>query len=74
MRALDKIVPRVVHDFVRFLLGGYFRRIEVFHADRVPPGPVLFAANHPGSVTDAFIVGTAVPRQVHFLATAQCSA
>ena len=71
MRALDKIVPRVVHDFVRFLLGGYFRRIEVFHADRIPSGPVLFAANHPGSVTDAFIVGTAVPRRVHFLATAQ---
>ena len=71
MRVLDKVVPLAVNGFVRFLLGGYFRRIEVFHAERVPAGPVLFAVNHPGSVTDAFIVGTSVPRRAHFLATAQ---
>ena len=56
---------------VRLLLGVYFRRIEIFHAERVPAGPVLFVANHPGSVTDAFIVGTSLPRRAHFLATAQ---
>lgn len=56
---------------VRLLLGVYFRRIEIFHAERVPAGPVLFVANHPGSVTDAFIVGTSLPRRGHFLATAQ---
>jgi 1-acyl-sn-glycerol-3-phosphate acyltransferase len=48
----------------------YFRRLELFHPERVPPeGPVLFASNHPGSVTDAFIIGTSVPRRVHFVAT-----
>ena len=56
---------------VRLLLGVYFRRIEVFHAERVPAGPVLFVANHPGSVTDAFVVRTSLPRRAHFLATAQ---
>ena len=56
---------------VRLLLGVYFRRIEIFHAERVPAGPVLFVVNHPGSVTDAFVVRTSLPRRAHFLATAQ---
>ena len=71
MRVLDKVVPLAVYGLIRFLLGGYFRRIEVFHAERVPKGPVIFAVNHPGSVTDGFVVGTCVPRRAHFLATAQ---
>ena len=58
----------IVGGLVRLLLKLYFRRIERFHAERVPAeGPVLFVSNHPGSVTDAFIVGTSVPRQVHFI-------
>lgn len=64
-------VALVGSGLVRLLLGAYFRRIEVFHPERVPAGPVLFVANHPGSVTDAFVVGTSVPRRPHFLATAQ---
>ncbi len=71
MRVLDKVVPLAVSGFLRFLLGVYFRRIEVFHADRVPAGPVLFVANHPGSITDGFLVATSVPRRAGFLATAQ---
>lgn len=62
----------IVGGLVRLLLRFYFRRIERFHAERVPAeGPVLFVSNHPGSVTDAFIVGTSVPRQVHFIGTVQ---
>ncbi|MBA3849562.1 MAG: hypothetical protein C0502_06145 [Opitutus sp.] len=71
MPALEKSVVLAVTGAVRLLLGAYFRRIEVYHADRVPAGPVLFVANHPGSVTDAFVVGTSAPRRPHFLATAQ---
>ncbi len=53
-------------------LGFYFRRIERFHRERVPlTGPVLFTSNHPNSLTDAFIIGTAVPRKVSFVATVQ---
>jgi 1-acyl-sn-glycerol-3-phosphate acyltransferase len=49
----------------------FFRRIERFRVDRVPArGPVLFVANHPGSATDAFLIGTSVPRAVNFVATA----
>jgi len=53
-------------------LGFYFRRIERFHAERVPlTGPVLFVSNHPNSLTDSFVVGSAVPRKVNFIGTVQ---
>src|ERR1700722_5052794 len=53
-------------------LGFYFRRIERFHAERVPEtGPVLFTCNHPNSLTDSFVVGASVPRKVNFVATVQ---
>ena len=71
MSFLANPVQLAVETLLRFLLGIYFRRVEIFHAERVPAGPVLFVANHPGSVTDAFIVGTSLPRRAHFLATAQ---
>ncbi len=53
-------------------LGFYFSRIERFHRERVPvAGPALFTSNHPNSVTDAFVVGSSVPRKVNFVATIQ---
>lgn len=72
MKLLEKGLRSAVGALLRVLLGIYFRRIETFHAERVPlEGPLLFTSNHPGSVTDAFIIGTSVPRQVHFVATVQ---
>lgn len=63
---------RVARWILRTALGFYFNRIERFHRDRVPlAGPVLFASNHPNSVTDAFVIGTSVPRKVNFVATVQ---
>ena len=57
---------------VGLALGFYFRRIERFHPECVPSnGPVLFACNHPNSLTDSFIVGASVPRKVNFVATVQ---
>lgn len=53
-------------------LGFYFRRMERFHAERVPrTGPVFLTSNHPNSVTDAFVIGASVPRKVNFVATDQ---
>src|SRR5438128_5497218 len=53
-------------------LGFYFRRIEHFHAERVPiSGPLLFTSNHPNSLTDSFLIGTSVPRKVNFVGTVQ---
>jgi 1-acyl-sn-glycerol-3-phosphate acyltransferase len=57
---------------VGLALGFYFRRIEQFHAERVPAvGPVLFTSNHPNSLTDSFVIGASVPRKVNFVATVQ---
>ena len=67
---LERCLTGLVSAWVRAMLGIYFRQIEFFHPERVPArGPVLFASNHPGSVTDAFIIGTSIQRQVHFVAT-----
>ena len=72
MKVLEKFLTSAVSRLVRFLLGIYFRRIELFHPERVPLRvPVLLASNHPGSITDSFIIGALVPRQVYFVATVQ---
>jgi glycerol-3-phosphate O-acyltransferase/dihydroxyacetone phosphate acyltransferase len=61
---------RAMRWVVRGALGFYFRRIERFHAERVPAsGPVLFTSNHPNSLTDSFVIGASVPRKVNFVAT-----
>ena len=53
----------------RLVTGVYFRRIEVVGADRVPAhGPVILAANHPQSITDALVLGLATRRVVHYVA------
>lgn len=53
-------------------LGFYFRRIERFHPEHIPQtGPVLFASNHPNSLTDSWIVGATAERKVNFVATVQ---
>ena len=72
MKVLEKFLSSSVTRLVRCLLGVYFRRMELFHPERVPLGvPVLFVSNHPGSITDSFIIGAMIPRQVHFVATVQ---
>lgn len=65
-----------IYQLMRWLLGlalgFYFRRIERFHAERVPlHGPVLLTSNHPNSITDPFVIGASLPRRVNFMATVQ---
>ncbi len=70
--ALEIILTELNRALIRVALGFYFSRVEHFHAERVPAeGPVMFTANHPNSLTDAFVIGTSVSRKVHFVATAQ---
>jgi 1-acyl-sn-glycerol-3-phosphate acyltransferase len=72
MKPVESILSRVARVVIKVAVGFYFRRIETFHAGRAPKlHPAIFAANHPCSLTDAFIVGTAVPRKVSIVATAQ---
>ena len=63
MNALETSLTQLTRALIRVALGFYFSRIEHFHAERVPEaGPVMFTANHPNSLTDAFVIGTSVPR------------
>ena len=62
---------RAVRAVGRFWLWFLFRSIEVRHAERIPPrGPALLAINHPTNLIDSLVVGAALDRKVHFLATA----
>lgn len=69
---MDTKLYQLVRGVLGLALGFYFRRIERFHAERVPrTGPILLTSNHPNSVTDPFVIGASLPRKVNFMATVQ---
>jgi len=69
---MDTRIYQLMRWLLGVALGFYFRRIERFHAERVPiTGPVLLTSNHPNSITDPFVIGASLPRKVNFMATVQ---
>jgi 1-acyl-sn-glycerol-3-phosphate acyltransferase len=62
---------RAVRAVGRFWLWFFFRSVDVRHPERVPVvGAVLLCINHPNNFIDSLLVGGALPRKVHYLATA----
>ncbi len=60
---------RCARALVSLAMRIFFRRTIVRGAENVPErGPLILAANHPSSIIDAFSIGLATPRKVHFLA------
>ncbi|HSJ98445.1 MAG TPA: 1-acyl-sn-glycerol-3-phosphate acyltransferase [Myxococcota bacterium] len=60
---------RFARGVISLAMRIFFRRTLVRGAENVPEsGPLILAANHPSSVVDAFSIGLATPRKVHFLA------
>src|SRR5829696_1417685 len=60
-----------VRAIARFWVWFFFKRMGARHPERVPrTGPVLLCINHPNNFIDSLVVGAAVPRKVHYLATA----
>jgi 1-acyl-sn-glycerol-3-phosphate acyltransferase len=61
----------LLRGIARFWIWFFFRHVDVRHAERVPAtGPVLLCINHPNNLIDSLLVGAALRRQVHYLATA----
>jgi len=62
------LLYRIAKSLGRLAMGIYFRKIGVSGADLVPQnGPVILAANHPQSVTDAVVLGIRTGRMVCYL-------
>jgi glycerol-3-phosphate O-acyltransferase/dihydroxyacetone phosphate acyltransferase len=61
---------RFLAPILRLIAKTFFRRIEIVGWDRVPRGPVIFAANHPNGLIDPLFLLCFVPRPVSFLAKA----
>jgi len=62
---------RAVRAVARFWLWFFFKAVDVRRPERVPrKGPVLLCINHPNNFIDSLVVGAAVRRKVHYLATA----
>jgi len=60
---------RFTRAVLRPLVRLYFSRVEVAGARNLPrEGPVVLAANHPQSITDALVLGAASQRGLHFIA------
>ncbi len=60
---------RFARALVALAMRIFFRRTVVRGAENVPErGPLILAANHPSSIVDAFSIGLATSRKVHFLA------
>jgi 1-acyl-sn-glycerol-3-phosphate acyltransferase len=61
---------RAVRAVGRFWLWFFFKSVDVRHPERVPVGgPVLLCINHPNNLIDSLLVGGALGRKVHYLAT-----
>ena len=62
---------RSVRRFAAFWVWFFFKRVDVHHRERLPAqGPLLLCVNHPNNFIDSLLVGAAMPRKVHYLATA----
>ena len=62
---------RGVRGVARFWLWFLFKSVDARHPERVPAGgPVLLCVNHPNNFIDSLVVGAAMRRKVHYLATA----
>jgi 1-acyl-sn-glycerol-3-phosphate acyltransferase len=56
---------RLIRSLVRFLLGLFYRRIDVVGIERIPAsGPLIVVANHQNAMVDPMILLATVPRQL----------
>jgi 1-acyl-sn-glycerol-3-phosphate acyltransferase len=62
------VLYRILKVLVGLALGVYFRRIDVYHRERIPEGrPVILAGNHPSAFLDAMIPAVRLRQILYFL-------
>ena len=62
----------VVRHLMRIVAHLYFVDIQSTDLENVPrEGPLIIAANHPGSLLDAILLSTLVPRRISYLAKSE---
>ena len=61
-------VYRLIRIVGKIVMAIFFRKIEIRHGEYIPErGPVVFVANHPNSIMDAFVIGVAIRRKVNYI-------
>lgn len=59
---------RLIRLIGKIIMAIFFRKIEVRHSEYIPDlGPIVFVANHPNSIMDAFVIGVAIKRKVNYI-------
>jgi len=62
------VAYRILVWFLRVVTRVFFRQVEIVGLENIPPGPVIFAGNHPNSLIDPILIITTCGRKVHFAA------
>lgn len=59
---------RFIRLIGKIVMAIFFRKIEIRHGENIPNlGPIVFVANHPNSIMDAFVIGVAIKRKVNYI-------
>ncbi|MFO8032189.1 MAG: 1-acyl-sn-glycerol-3-phosphate acyltransferase [Desulfohalobiaceae bacterium] len=62
----------ILRNIMRIAAHLYFVDIQSTGKENLPgKGPLILAANHPGSILDAVLLSAQVPRRIHYLAKSE---
>ncbi len=62
------ILYRLIRVVMKAAMAVFFQKIELRNGHYVPErGPVVFVANHPNSIMDAFVMGVVTKRKVNYM-------
>jgi 1-acyl-sn-glycerol-3-phosphate acyltransferase len=63
------IIYYLAKYLMRVTLWVYYKRVFIEGTENIPKeGPLILASNHPNSFLDACVLGTYLPRELHFIA------